>query len=267
MLSMNIYILSTGRTGTKFLAELFRVSSSEKLTATHEKKGSRILNIAGNLYVSRLINSKVLSFIWSLSGYSHTENSVDSNNFLWAALEHNKNLTKEDLVIHVIRDPRDYVASHLSIAEHRWKSFIANKILPFWHPNPWLTGRISLIEYMKLNLFQRMCYSWEIKNLHIQRTYMNKCRFIQIRYEDVFSNNLDIREKSIASIEKASRTPFRMNRSLFEKKINQEKRRSIENWEHWPKEMARSLQKTCGNLAKEYGYCSEPKWLKLSSEQ
>jgi len=140
-----VLVLSTGRTGTKFLASLLSNHFPKSARTQHESSRTRPINILTNMYFAGFIPKVFLPMTWKLlkqRELSKTELDfyIDINNFLYGIPVIEPELYPNLKVVHIIRDPRTYVRSHINWAHQNTKSFIANFWLPFWQPSPLFTG-------------------------------------------------------------------------------------------------------------------------------
>ena len=124
---------------------------------------------------------------WKGQDFAVTEHSVfvDSNNHLYVFARYVRQIYAHAKVVHVIRDPRTYVRSHLNWARERPKSFVANYLLPFWQPNGYLLGEFSLAQWLTLNSFQRFCWIWDFKNRYMAALENSNLPYLLIRFEDL----------------------------------------------------------------------------------
>ena len=149
-----ILIISTGRTGTIFLSRLFSdlypfdpAQGKPDVASYHERGASRLIQILTHLHFSHLFPKSGLKFTWKLLKGNEIVSCekkfhIDANNFLYGLASLAPELYPNLKVIHIVRDPRTYVTSQLNFSRQKRTSFIANYLVPFWQPNPFIIGEL-----------------------------------------------------------------------------------------------------------------------------
>lgn len=254
-------IVSTGRTGTKFLAHLLAAASPE-VEAHHTTPWSTLVNVLGNLELAGLVSERVVLATWRLlkgRRFAVTERAryVDSNNHLYAFARLAPRLYPGVRVVHVVRDPRDYVRSHLNWARQRAKSFVANHCLPFWQPNPFLAGEMPLARTLALGRFERFCWIWRFKNQRIAALAGAGIPYLCLRFEDLVADRDRARERLLDFVgvpaPDAARAPA-------PGRLNPTRRRAFPGWRRWPATLCARLDALCGADMIAYGYGGEREW-------
>jgi hypothetical protein len=265
-----IVIVSTGRTGTVFFAKLFR-DVYPQVAAYHERGASRPIQILTNLHFARLFPLKGLESAWKLLKGREIKNCakpfhLDANCFLYGLVALAPHLYQDLRVIHVVRDPRTYVTSHLSFARQRRRSFIANYLTPFWQPNPFLTGELAWKKLFTLSRFERYCWIWDFKNRVMESLEGTQTHYLRVLFEDVFlSGNPEEQFSRITDFIGLPRAGGIQER--FAQPANRSVRQAIPNWLEWTPLECAQLQAHCGERMKQYGYGSEPEWRAILTEQ
>src|SRR5262245_52182923 len=121
-----VLVVSTGRTGTKFIASWLSAVYAD-VEAHHITPWSTLINVVGNASLSGLVPQAAVLALWRrLKGRTFAVTNrafyVDSNNHLYAFAAFARQLYPGVKVVHVVRDPRTYVRSHLNWARQRAKS-------------------------------------------------------------------------------------------------------------------------------------------------
>ncbi|MCL4269039.1 MAG: sulfotransferase domain-containing protein [Anaerolineales bacterium] len=265
-----ILIVSTGRTGTIFLARLF--SDLYPMVASyHERGNSRPIQILTNLYFSHLLPLRVLRSAWKyLKGQEiagcEKDFHIDANNFLYGLAALAPDLYPNLKVLHIVRDPRDYVTSQLNFSRQKHTSFIGNYLVPFWQPNPFLVGELPMTQAFNFSRFQKYCWVWDFKNRIISRLEGYTLPYLCIRFEDLFEKDPETTFKQITDF--IGLPPVKDIRRRFSEPANSSKSTFFPEWHNWSPRQAAQLDTLCGKQMRRYGYGSEPEWLqKIQSEQ
>jgi hypothetical protein len=162
-------------------------------------------------------------------------------------------------IVHLVRDPRDYVRSHINWSRHRLKSFVANYLIPFWQPNGWLLNEMSVGRWLRLTQLERYSWIWDYKNRMIGQMENSETPYLRIKFEDFFGNGdplpyinellefLDLNR--VSGIE-----------AFFQDPVNPTKGKSFPKWDVWSQEQCQQLNIFCGATMAKYGYGKEEEW-------
>lgn len=250
-----IYIVSTGRTGTKFFADYFNKFSDVK--AVHEPSPSRILRMWTNARLEkRATASRMLKIFISKRRVLLNRVSepiyIESNPFVVGFTDILPQAIDTPEIIHIVRDPRTYIKSALNHGNTHGVKKIMNSYLPYWYPN------ISKITHARHQLTEKdvVAHYWTIINQFLEEAKKSipTQNYHLFKYEDIFKN-----ENSIKKISKIVGSKDKKNHKI--KAVNKSKDRVITDWSDWSKEDCRSINKICGKLMKYYGYGDEKLWL------
>lgn len=260
----SILIVSTGRTGTVFFAELFR-DLYPQVAAYHERGASRPIQILTNAYFAKFFPMKGLILAWKLLKGSEIKTCskpfhLDANCFLYGLVAIAPHLYPGLRVIHIVRDPRSYVTSHLNFSRYHRTSFIGNYLVPLWQPNPLLVGELAWKKIFTFTRFERYCWIWDFKNRIMESLEETQTPYIRVRFEDVFLSENP--EEQFGRITDFIGLP-RVNgiQERFLQPVNQSLKQKIPNWVKWSPEKCTQLHTLCGERMKKYGYGNEPDWL------
>ena len=250
-----IYIVSTGRTGTKFFADYFNKLSDVR--AVHEPSPSRILRMWTNARLEkRATKSKMLKIFISKRRAMLNEVSepiyIESNPFVVGFTDILPQAVNHPEIIHVVRDPRTYIKSALNHGNTHGVKKIINTYLPYWYPD------ISKIVHARRKLSEKeiVAHYWTIINKFLEEAKKSipAQNYHLFKYEEIFNNDNSI--KKISKI-----VGSKDNKNFKIKAINKSKDRVIADWIDWSNEECRSINKICGKMMKYYGYGDEKLWL------
>lgn len=250
----NIFIVSTGRTGTQFLAHFF----SEKINnvkSVHEPFPSRRFRILSNMYREGKVGKQTLKtiFKWSRKDLFKTKNQdynfyIESNNFLYGYSGVINEMIKDAKIIHIVRDPRDYIKSHLNHGVFKGKKLLAKKYLPYWFMD--VTKEVTTNK--KLNQYEILAARWLIVNKFIEDSCKENPNYKMFKYEDIFGPN-----KNDYLHEMASFMGLPADQIVFSEnyeKLNVGKKNIAKTWNSWPEEDLKKIYNICGDLMKQYNY-------------
>jgi hypothetical protein len=253
MLEKIVFILSTARTGTRTLAEGLR---SDDILSFHQPAFSRLLTIASNFYLHGWLPERALE--WLVVRLREPQIlGADCRYYVQAySLDHlpAKIISQRYpnvYIVHIVRDPRTFVPSYLNWMHTRFKSFVANKFVPGWHPSGFFTGQVAWRRWRRMDEFQRVCWHWTYKNALLERLFEGDERYLQVRFEDLFGAGPD----ALRSVLSFAGLPYR---DEFTAMLGQSKNVShktyFPRWEAWKPEKQQQLLEICGEGMRRYGY-------------
>ena len=260
-------ILSTGRTGTMFFAHLLRELVPQAAVYHEAGERSRLINILTHVHLSGFLPIQAPLWAWHRAVAPELETCskktyIDSNNHIYALVTLIPELYPGLRVIHLVRDPRDYVRSHINWSRHRLKSFIANYLIPFWQPNGWLLKEMPVGRWLRLTQLERFSWIWDFKNRTIGQMEDSETPYLRIKFEDFFDNAdplshfnklLDFLEFERVSGIKA----------FFQNPVNPTKNKSLPKWNFWSHKQCQQLNNICGLTMAKYGYGEEEEWREM----
>lgn len=186
-----IFIIGSHRTGSKLLGEFFQ-ERFEKTKSIHQYGALRFVNILSNLKIAGFLPEFLyllfLKYYWfskwnkDIPGIEHY---IESNGFNFLAVKYAQREFENIKVIHLVRHPKSFVLSMMNWVYGRFKSKIANSIIPFWNITGFTSGEKSLRNWTKLNKPEKLLWTWRYKNEFIEKEYnINNNLYLRIRLED-----------------------------------------------------------------------------------
>lgn len=246
----NIFFLSTGRTSTTFLYNLFNKVYPE-LNITHQEKFSRLINIINNLPTGYKVKNKLNILIYRyLKNKKFPSNTVDPLQSMAIA-----NLLKENVsnnkIVHVVRDPRTFVVSFMKWRKDSIKKIILHYLIPFWMPIPY--NHLHIKKIISLPKKYQFCWVWFLKNKLFWEKFHRSKNYLLIKMEDLLHE-----DKKQETYQKISEFLNLENRNIDFKTISFEKlnksRKTYPNYSEWNEKDRIYLRNVCGTLMKRFGY-------------
>ena len=261
-----IFIVSTGRTATKFFARFF----SERFDAVHavHEPPLDIFPVAVAYFRGKISYQKARFLfdyyrkrILKEMERNGTSIYIESNPRLAFMLPIIKNIGQDHHIIHIVRDCRSYVRSGYSKettiggqkVKVRSEADSRKRITAQDFPDdPY--GK----KWDEMSRFERNCWFWQKKDRLIQNELIDEPNAHTFFYEDLFSSlNADktwrdlIDVLELKGLEKNATSIQDFLKSNVE---NQNPHYELGAWEDWPMEYKEKLIEIAGDHMKELGY-------------
>ncbi len=256
-------IVSTGRTGTKFIAEQFRripgISAEHEPTPNCEIEGYGYLrgDLTENELVSFLRSARkdVRKKLHRKKEYCY----IESNGGLIFLIPVLKQVFPNLRVAHIIRDPRDFVRSACSRVYYSTET--GKMVQAYLFEDKWklkssqLKSDLYCGRWREMNMPERFMWMWNLKNEYVQKLENENDYIRSFRFEDIFFNE----KQSIDFTEFVSFGEVRglslLSRRTAYSDLNKTKKFYFPHYKDWGKEEIDKLSEHCGRLMKIYGYC------------
>ena len=253
-----IFILSTGRSGSKFMTKLLTLSP--QVAAFHEPRPTLeyFSNYAyhhqqGKNILSNMINAARMEFI--LDVFIKDKIYIESNQCLTFFAPVIASLFKKAKFIHMIRHPGNFVRS---------------AVRKGWHRNDtiWESGRVKMSDqnqWNKLDQIEKLSWVWNITNLFIKNFFkqIKPERVISFKIEDISENNDTLKSLfsfiGIRDIEWEDLNQLRKEKVNFlrigpNEPPNMKKIADFPIYNEWTPKMKQKLREYTREIAVSYGY-------------
>ena len=257
-----IFIVSTGRTGTHFLARFFR-SLSPAIDSRHEPdpdflklgvkyaRGKVSLEDAAGVIRARRL--------WIADSIRKNNKNIyiESNNRYFSLIPILWGNFPQAKIIHIVRDGRDVVRSTMN--------------RDFYTPGDGIYFRKKMRlqatdfsddpycnKWGSMTQFQKCCWHWVKKDGFIYQAIKGDSRAVTVKFRDIFnkeSNYQGLWEIVNFMDIGINREDFRKQCSLaMDKKINVSKREDFPHWRQWSGEQREQFMSIAGEYMELYGY-------------
>lgn len=262
-----MYVLSTGRVGTKLLADLLSFGKSGD-RVSHQVCGSRLVNILGNLTMAGSLPVNTAFLIGnSILAEPITSATTDPlrSPLLYAGIK--SECIEPDRVAHIVRDPRTFVTSFMNWKSSKLRRNFLHHWVPYWQPSPGLVLEDDERAYNRLsNKFEQFCWVWSYKNLRFYEL-KNESYYQCFRFEDLLGNDEDDEAlKDLIRFFDVS-VPDSYRRRCTLRPVNSSTRKHFPPWREWSVAFATTLDRHCGKLMDEFNYGNEAEWRRLLSQE
>ena len=251
-----VFILTTGRTGSKFTAALLDLSPN--VAAFHEPRPAlqyfshyafHHQEEAGIL--EKMIDAARMESILDI--FIKEKIYVESNQSLTFFAPVLATLFKKSKFVHLVRHPGDFTRSALRKG---------------WHKNDsiWESGRVKMADgkqWMKMDQIQRLSWLWMVTNRFIEEFKMGieSQRFMSLKFEDLIESEDGVRKlldfTGAENIENIKEIQSKKIGDLYispNQPPNIKKIVEFPVYNDWDRDMKNSVNKYSGKLAGLYGY-------------
>ena len=243
-----IFIVSSGRTGTKAIAQhLSRCYPN--VWAAHEPSPSWRLRMATTRALCgkasrEELRSMLVRLRGDLVGRAAQRIYVESNPYLSGFVEVLGEVFEDARVVHVVRDPRTYVRSGVNFGAFSGLKKLAAEFCPNWFP--------KCANWSELDAIERLAWFWALVNSHLNRgETIYRQRYLRIKYEELFAEGLE-RLTDWMGLERSSALREEANRE----RVNASRGR-LPAWEQWSAVDQAKVMRHCEPLMRVYGYLKE----------
>ena len=251
-------VVSTGRTGTKALAQHLN-EAYEGVLALHEPPPTRFrLRRTANRYLCGRLSARRLARVLSVERRAmgaHPECAlyIESNPGLAGFLDVFGQVFADFQVLHVVRDPRTYIPSALDWGVFRGVRRVLAEYLPFWLPKPDYRNPRGALRWKRMSHVARLAWYWTLINEHLDRaSLLYPDRYMRVTYEDLFARDGSglARFAEWIGLPPSARLVASANRA----NVNASKRRASSRWVNWSAGDRQAVLDLCGRQMERYGY-------------
>jgi hypothetical protein len=250
-----VLIVSTGRTGTKALAQHLD-KCYPQVCALHEPRPSWRLRMAttralcGKMQRQQLVEKLVRLRRGLISRVSQGI-YVESNPYLSGFIEVFPEVFEDARVVHVVRDPRTYVRSGVNFGAFRGTKKLASEWWPNWFPKP------AGSRWGEMDSIERLAWFWALVNSHLNRgEEIYGERYLRIGFEELFSPEGEGLERLTDWI--GLPRSGAMREEARKEHVNASRVEELAAWDKWPASDQQKVMKHCGDLMRMYGYLPAP---------
>ena len=251
-----VLILSTGRTGTQALAAYLDKAFTD-VRAVHEPHESRMLRVASNRYLAGRLSAEDL-----VRKYAKRRKRfftrfperfyIESNSFLHGFLEAFNLLFDDFKIIHVVRDPRTYVPSHLNHGTLAGLKGLASRYFPYWMIKPEYVDKFPPRRWVQMSDVEKLAWRWKVINAELNRgAEIHADRYVRLKYEDLFASDGSGFQDLLSAIGlKVVENPA----ALVSRRINVSTRKLCPGWDEMREADRSAVLENCTEMMSFYGY-------------
>lgn len=254
----SVFILSTGRSGSKFLASLLNLAPN--IDAYHEPRPT-LQYFSNYAYHNQKQKETLRNMIHAarmeqiLEAHIHNKVYVESNQCLTFFAPVISSLFMKSKFVHVVRHPGNFVRS---------------AIRKGWHVNDsiWESGRVRMTDdggWTTLDQLEKLAWVWLTTNRFLEnfKKGISAERSMTLRIENLYAKTNKVQE--LLSFVGAEAVPLEQLIAVQKTRINEFRKGADEppnimkvvhfpEYQDWTLEAKGKLRKYCQELADKYGY-------------
>lgn len=240
-----VFFLSTGRTGTKWFAQLLK--TDKNLTVFHA--GVPDLAIQNKfIYELKSKNPEISKEIFLTAreeyfvyAYKTQKQFVETNNQLVFFAPEIAELLPNAVFVHLYRHPVEFVRSGMRRGWYEDNDFTKFKLIKHSNSEVW----------QNYNRLQKIAWLWAETNLFIENFKQNieKERFFDFNFNELNTENVEKLANFIGA-----EIPQRKIEKRLGKKENVQQKGSFKTFSDWTEQEKHQLSEICLPLAEKYGY-------------
>ncbi len=255
-----ILIVSSGRTGTKALAQHLGRCYGD-VCALHEPRPSWRLRMGTTRALCGRASRDELRVMLTRLRRKLMERIdrpiyVESNPYLSGFVEVFGEVFDQPRVVHVVRDPRTYVRSGVNFGAFTGLKRLASEWWPNWFPRPEKCANARGLTWAAMAPIERLAWFWTLVNSRLNEgESIYGERYLRIGFEELFSRDgggLD-RLTDWIGLPRSSAMKEEANRE----RVNASSGNQLPEWEQWHAADQQKVIKHCGELMRVYGYTSD----------
>mgnify|MGYP000512911321 CR=1 FL=1 len=236
------FILSIGRSGTKWLANL--LNKDPKALVVHEPFVETIphqkafwSSKEAERYILKFRRKEIYLRIRNLKISVYGE----VNSYLRRHCEALKKVFPNAIILHLVRDGRAVVRSMYSRETMLPNAYDTKYI----HPKP---NDPYYRKWKKMTRFEKLCWYWTVENEYLYECCNGKI----IQFEKILSDYEYFKERILQPL------GLRIPRKIWEKEVNKPRNPSLyyrlPHWKAWSKWMKEKFEEICGDVMRKCGY-------------
>ena len=255
-----VFIVSSGRTGTKAIAQHLSHCYPE-VWARHEPSPSWRLRmgttreLCGRITREELVGRLVKLRRGLVAGVGESV-YVESNPYLAGFVGVLGEVFEEVRVVHVVRDARTYVRSGVNFGAFRGLKKLAAEWWPDWWPKPERCKSEFGFKWGEMDSIERLAWFWKLVNEKLNEGEgIYGARYLRITFEELFAGDGEglLRLTDWMGLKRSSGIAEEARRE----RVNASRREVLPEWEKWCGGDQAKVMRHCEGLMRMYGYVKE----------
>ena len=181
-----LIFVSTGRCGTKRIAQVLRKYLPGEFAVVHQMPFSRLANFIGNLLFYMGSSERIKQPLYHLmtSRYCRKRHFICSDPLTAMIIPRNALYSADVCIVHIQREPEAFAESFFRLSRRRLSSLIAHNLIPFWQIGLW-----PFENFLNSGIKNKYVKIAKIKNNYFTQNYASNPNYKKVEMETIFSSN------------------------------------------------------------------------------
>jgi len=181
-----LLFVSTGRCGTKRIAQILRKYLPGEFVVVHQMPFSRLANFVGNLlfYIGSPERIKQPLYDLMTSRYCRGRHFICSDPLTAMLIPRDAVCSADVCIVHIQRDPEVFAESFFRLSRRRFTSFVAHNFIPLWQIGLW-----PFENFLNPGIKNKYIKIAKIKHNYFTRAYASNPNYKKVKMETIFSSN------------------------------------------------------------------------------
>ena len=181
-----LLFVSTGRCGTKRVAQILRKYLPEEFSVVHQMPLSRLANFCGNLFFYTGSSEKIKRLLYDLitSKYCRNKHFICSDPLTSLIIPKDDVSARDVCIVHIVRDAEAFAESFLRFSRRRPASFIAHNFIPLWQ-----IGLCPLENFFNPKIKNKYMKIAVLKNKKFAEIYAANPNYVRIDMTRIFNSD------------------------------------------------------------------------------
>ncbi len=188
--------------------------------------------------------------------HKNSKHYLENNYYFYGVLDLIKYLGRDYRIVHIVRDPRDWIRSHINFSAWYAKNDIQIIL------NNRIRKNFLKKQNRKYSQFDYLAYNWSLVTDHILKNQAVLKNIKVYKFEDLFGDDIIIFKNFIKFIlfDNTGDIKFLFDDLKVVCNPSPEKK-SFPNWREWDKDTAKKVNIICGSVMQKFGYGQEDEWI------
>jgi hypothetical protein len=181
-----LLFVSTGRCGTKRIAQILGNCLPDQFSVVHQMPFSRLANVVGNLLYycgpSEKVQRALYDFI--ILKYCRAKHFICSDPLTAMIIPKVYVHSAQVCIVHIVREPESFADSFFKLSRREIYSLIAHNFVPFWQIGLW-----PLENLLNQKIKKKYVEIAKLKNTYFAQTYSANPNYVKIKMSQIFNSD------------------------------------------------------------------------------
>lgn len=181
-----LIFVSTGRCGTKRIAQILRKYLPNEFAVVHQMRFSRFGNVIGNLFFYLGSSEKIKALLYNFIIAKHCQGKhfICSDPLTSMIIPKDYINSADVCIVQIERSPEAFADSFFKLSRRRINSFLAHNFIPFWQIGIW-----PLENCINSRIKEKYIRIATLKNKMFNETYSASPNYVRIEMAQIFNSD------------------------------------------------------------------------------